>query len=753
MPKAVTFKSITALFCVLLLFITLGITAVAANPETAQTGSTGNSLPASGSPAVGAEAGPAGETPSSETETAPEDDVSPAQSENDASVHDSNEPEEATEPEHASSAAVSEEEVVGAEVLQPHLFEVDAASVIVTTYAELDAALSGDNSYTTVYLGNDITATAGGIIINKNKPSVVIDGHPPGAAEGVTNTFTQYTSADLTNTIRLEGGNSTTKTVRLQNINVTGGNYYGIVMVPETLKGVTVVYENMSYTGPQPSYNRGGASHYINSSFTLVQRGSPVQELAEANSVAFGGNVTVHSAATTDAVLWLTGGSPSLTLLDNANVTIDTVNYFIYSTTPTVTIGQNASLRLTNNNGFTSGTQRIGTLTIQQSGRLDIVQNAASANGSLRIASLLQMELDSSLSIQRTGTDGAAIRFPDSNGKAVFNNPRSVLLYSPSSRPIHFSNGGSLSILTGSLNVWKTATTTTLVDASLDNMPTHFWNRTGNALLNLAANYNTDTQTGFTHNLSAEDPVAAELNGTNFKLNAIQLLAFGSFPLSINTVMDNSTSVTGNTLGGAALQLSFQTASADSKTANGTAGTNGVYSLSLGGAYAAAGSRVSVLAGSGLMRKRDTAIVQDSTLNRLSFLSVPSVLPFQTTRVPGTSTLIPREEEGFTITVSDTRPQAAPWRLDASVPKPLTAETSNGTFTLPGALVYVDGQGNKTPLNEQPLTIHSEQSAQNGQFSIQWAERQGILLWLLPGEAYSNVNYHTSIHWSLIDAP
>ena len=52
---------------------------------------------------------------------------------------------------------------------------IDNNTVVVTTSEELKQAVSEDNNYNYIYLGNNITATSG-FVINSSKGKIVIDG-------------------------------------------------------------------------------------------------------------------------------------------------------------------------------------------------------------------------------------------------------------------------------------------------------------------------------------------------------------------------------------------------------------------------------------------------------------------------------------------------------------------------------------------------------------------------------------------------
>ena len=88
---------------------------------------------------------------------------------------------------------------------------LNETTIEVYTYDELKQALSGDNGYTTIYLGDNITADGTGIDIHPDKTDVIIDGAPP---EGGRYRFTQYASANDSTSIRVRSAGTQSVTLR-----------------------------------------------------------------------------------------------------------------------------------------------------------------------------------------------------------------------------------------------------------------------------------------------------------------------------------------------------------------------------------------------------------------------------------------------------------------------------------------------------------------------------------------------------------
>ncbi len=626
------------------------------------------------------------------------------------------------------------------------------SAIIVYHYDELKRALSEDNGFDTIYFGADIAANAGGIVIHPNKESVIINGQSPDS--GTEHRFTQWNSTAFANTIRVEVG-SRTQQVTLRNLDITGQNYYGIVAVSDSVKGVEIVQQNVRYAGPQPIYNRNGSARISDSSYTLQAAGAiSTQELAEVTHIEFGGRVTVDVGNSGYSVVWLTHHDSTLTIADHATLTVDTQNYFIFTSAdanvPTVRVGSGAQLRVKSRNGFTYSLQKIGRFYVGENATIVIEQNTTLSTAALRIASLFQADPGSDITIVRTGTAGIALRLTDAGGRAEFTQPERVFLYSSAGVPLRGTGNGTLSISTSAINLWQAS----LWNAhdGVDMAPSHIWNKANNETLALTAALSSVGTSSVSHNLSADDPIVSALDAQNFNLEKNQLLAFGRMGLRIDPMTQNN-AITGETEPGAELNVSFASSDGQSQNVRTTADGTGRYSVSLGEMGLSESGVVTVIAGSNRLQMRQRIVQGETGGNedgRLAFLAVPDEMTFGVVPIPSEQRLVPKREQMFTISVGDNRLSPTAWRLDASIEQPLAAESNTGLLN---AVVFADSQGSTIPLSQDPLTVYRELNGANRNYDIQWGENEGILLKIAPGDVYSDLDYQTTIHWSLVDAP
>ena len=630
------------------------------------------------------------------------------------------------------------------------------SAMVVYTYDALKQALSQDNGLDTIYLGADIAADATGIVIHPQKTALTISGQAPDSAERYT--FTQWGSAAFANTIRLELG-SALRQVTLRDMYINGKNYYGVVAVNDALKGVEIIHDNIRYTGPQPIYNRNGSARIIDSTYTLQQAGGVgVQELAEVVDIAFAGNVSVQVGQSGYSVVWLTQRNSTVTLAENAAVSIDAQNYFIFTSAdanvPTVSLQSGAKLQVKSQNGFTYANQKVGNVYIGPHATLDIQQHSAQSQAALRVAGTLEAKQGSNITIVRTGTDGVALRFTDAEGRADFQQPERVFLYSSAGVPLRFTGNGSLSVTSSALNLW--AASSWAPHDGVDAHPSHIWNKAGGEELTLYAAFNTSTLRSISHNLTQDDPIVSPLDAASFNLEKHQLLAFGHMELALDTVYVQHGVASGTTEPGAAVKVFSAAPGEAENSARTSADGAGKYSLPIDTWGLTAGSTLYAIASYNRLQMRQQSALQGDPGGpqdgRLAFLHVPDEMGFGSLPIPSAQQRIAQREQAFVISVGDNRLYPGAWRLDASLASPLAANGVEAP-SLANAIVFADASGQAIALSTDPLTIHRELTGAGGSYDIRWSAQEGILLQIAPGEVYSDLDYQATIQWSLVDAP
>jgi len=143
-------------------------------------------------------------------------------------------------------------------------------------------------------------------------------------------------------------------------------------------------------------------------------------------------------------------------------------------------------------------------------------------------------------------------------------------------------------------------------------------------------------------------------------------------------------------------------------------------------------------------------LVSQTNKGFLYFNQIPDSINFQTTTIPSKETIIQRVDSNWEMSVYDEL-SGRGWHITATIDAPLIS-TSNSTHKLLNALVFVDDQGNTTPLSTTPIKVFEYTTRTESIIPVNWDANKGILLKINPIEVYAET-YTTTINWTLTDAP
>lgn len=157
------------------------------------------------------------------------------------------------------------------------------------------------------------------------------------------------------NTIYVSSSN--TSKVTVQNMDITGYNYYGVIYVPEsnTYANTVIEYNNVTYEGPQMIFHPSGLTRIISSNITIKDATTTTgNEVAECNKIEIGGTTTINHLSKSNSSFWFRNTSPSFTILENATVNFTSKSReLIYGTNAlTFTINNNAYFSCTTKKWF-----------------------------------------------------------------------------------------------------------------------------------------------------------------------------------------------------------------------------------------------------------------------------------------------------------------------------------------------------------------------------------------------------------------
>lgn len=384
---------------------------------------------------------------------------------------------------------------------------INSTTVAVETSAELKSVLEGNNTYTLVYLAKDIEL-AQGITILGSKSEVTIDGLYPTDGTGTIHTYTDMNSAGSGDAIGVRTASSIHVTV--QNLNVVGKNYYGLIFVSEdsSHQNVVVTYKNLTYNGPQITYHPSGLSIYKDLTVNIIASTAAVaNEVAEAGSIQIGGKTTITHNSTGDSSFWFRGytSNPYLEILEGADVTLTTTRDVAYTSNYLkITINKNASFKINTRYGFfrNNGHQASSVL-VDENSTFSVIQTQA--NGSYAMISCrgdFTVNNMATLYMQANYTNSAPlILFNTSSSTFNIKNPKSIILYNSSSSCLSFSNTAIFNIACGKLDYWLNSPTL-ISTGVIENNPLYSWYKSDDENISITASVTSSKTTISSNNLT-----------------------------------------------------------------------------------------------------------------------------------------------------------------------------------------------------------------------------------------------------------
>lgn len=617
---------------------------------------------------------------------------------------------------------------------------IDKNTVVVFSSTELKSVLEGTNTYNYIYFGSNIKLSSG-ITIAQNKTNVVIDG----TYENTMYTYEDMNSTGTGDTISVRNKNN--QTVTVQNMNVIGHNYYGIIYVPEdnNLQNIIVTYQNLTYTGPQITFHPTGLSRYINCQITIITSFATANEVAECNQIEIGGTTVINHQSTIDSMFWYRGSKvPSFTILKQAIVTLtsDSRELFYGVNNLSLTLQEGSRMTLKTAHGMGYNGYSTGTVLIDKFANLSITQTKQ--NGSYATwycNGPFTMNENSSLSIVNSyasSTSNYNLYFRSTSATFILNQPKEMVLYNKNADVIYTNSQIPFQFTFSRINFWKTAADIK-VAGTLQNLPDDSFYK-ANDLSIVTGTMNTSTTTIQTTNYTEEE-LQSLPSIKNFSFQNRKQLSIGTIPLHIDYIDDKTYQIGGMTTPTAQIQLNYL-----KETTIVTADSTGTFQKTLDTPLPI-GTQIQFLANipnSFLYTNREVTIVYPG---ELTIDSAPSTITFH--MVPfQTNPVLCAKVEPISIVVSDTRLNSKDWNLCASITQELTSD--NG-YVLKDAIVYVDDSKNYTPLTQTPIPIYTGTSNQGTpkMTTITFDKLDTIVLRILNQFVENGETYRTTIIWSL----
>lgn len=616
---------------------------------------------------------------------------------------------------------------------------INENTVVVTSSSELKEALEKDNAYTYIYFGNNITLESG-ITISKNKNNIVIDG----TYNNITYEFTDQKKLGTGDTINISSPTITNVTVK--NLKITGYNYYGVIYVPDSsgYKNTTVEYNNITYQGPQISFNPYGLTRFINANITIEDSYATGNEVAECNQIEIGGKTTITHKSTSNSTFWFRNANPSFTILKDANVKITSEKreLFYGVTNLKFTISKNASLYLTTYNGLAYGTNGTETTVIDENALFSIIKtNYSGSYATWYSYGTITLNNNSSLLITNDypniTDNNYNISFQGANTGLYLNNPNKVILYNSKANIFNTSTTVPFSFSYSRINMFDKVVPYS-GDISKDNLPTYSWYK-NNSLSTISGTFNSTKTTISTNNYTEEElKILPDL--TNFNFPNKKILSIGTVPLRLNAITDKDTNMSGITDSNASILIEYNDVSTIVK-----ANEEGIFSYD----YQETLEIGTVI--SFIVKNYDTVLYYNKTVEivysgELTLDTATKYFEFKLSPISNNPLLYPRLND-LIITVTDSRVNSSPWKLYATINHDL--ESDDGII-LKDSLVYVNNLGEISILSSTPTLVYTGES--NGGSikvtNISWNENEGILF-QLKDYLENKKEYKAEITWIL----
>lgn len=600
--------------------------------------------------------------------------------------------------------------------------EIDSEKVVVYSYTELKNTLEGNNTFTYIFLGDNITFT-GGINILNTKLNITIDG----TYDSVRHTFTEMQSLAAANTINVTNGS---QNIKLCNMDIVGYNYYGPVYVPDsaTYASVVLEYNNIKYTGPQITFNATGLSRYIDVNVTINDNSlTSGNEIAECNKIEIGGNSTFVHNSKGNSAFWFRNSVPTFTILENAvvNFTSPSRELFYGTNELILNINENSKFYVTAYNGLAYGTFGTKSITVKASALFSVNKTSSYAYPMINAYGSVSALENSSLILSNENNTSSAnynIYFR-SSGSFVLDNPKLVLINNKSQNIIYTASSSNFYFNFSRVFLFNTYFNKS-DDITLNSLPTYSWFKNSeNSVI-------TGTFTNAASVISSNNFTQEELQSlpslTNFIFTNKKAMSIGTTELTIGKITDLDSILTGTTNANASnlIQINNQNLVSNSSS-------EGLFSSEVG--LYASGTLIKVITKmqNNLIYNEKSILVQGN----LYLKSVSENLDFSFEPISLNPLICPRNSD-LQIEVIDTRVSGETWNLYAII----NHDLQNENELLNNSLVFIDENSGLQTLSSDKVLIATGKLSKNVTFD----NDKGILL-SINNPIINNLNYTNQI--------
>lgn len=613
---------------------------------------------------------------------------------------------------------------------------LDEKTVVVFTSAELKEVLEGNNGYTFIYFGADITLLSG-ITLSNTKTNITLDG----TYQNITHQFTDQKSTSAAQTIQASPQN---QLITIQNLHIIGYNYYGMVYVAEaaSYKNVILEYQNITYVGPQLIFHPMGLTRILNSTITVQDQYVTGNEVAECNQIEIGGKTTITHTSKSNSSFWFRNDTPSFTVLKGADVKFtSTDRELIYGTSQlTFSIQEQANFEVTVRNGLAYNSSfGTGTTTIAESASFRLTQTARNGNyatwysyGPLSVLNNATLQVISSY----TGitTSNPCIYFYNAAARFILNHPKEVVLYNSVASAIQTSATILFEFQFSRINMFTTVVplVSTISETTL---PTFAWYKKED-IATMSGTFSNTVTTINSSNFS-EDELKELPSLNNFVLTNKKIFSLGIFSFSVHKIGTKTTRIRGITIKNASILIQYLDTSVVV-----TATEDGDYSYTLPSTLEL-GTIVTLttkLSDNVIYYTMKETVVEPGDL---SLVTYPTTIEFTIDPFSLTPLLLPKKEK-IELSIVDSRIELSKWKLYVSLASPFQEQNGN---ILENAICFLENQA-PSYLSSTPLLIYTKEEESEGTTDITYLEQEGIVLHIeTPIQTTST--YRANILWTL----
>lgn len=519
-----------------------------------------------------------------------------------------------------------------------------------------------------------------------------------------------------------------------------------MIYVPENsaYSNIQIEYSNVTYVGPQISYNPMGLTRFLNSAITVQENYASGNEVAECNRIEIGGFTTIIHKSNANSAFWFRNTNPSLTILNGANVYFKSQNRELFYGVNNLEfkVLKNATFNVSAYNGLAYGT--FGTLDtlIDENATLSITKtNYSGSYATWYSYGVITVNKKATLSVinnyENITTSNYNIQFSGTKTGLVFDNPQRIVLYNTVANAINTKNEATFNFSYNRINLFDKSVPI-LDNISKDTHPTYSWYK-DTELSSVIGTFTNSKTTITSSNYTEEElktlPSLDNFNISNKKILSIGLLSFCAYPLT-----DQDTKISGKTESYASLQIEYNDVLAYAE-----ADEEGEFTYSYDTPMPV-GTVITFTVKSYENVIYYTKKIQVVYSGELVIDSATKYFQFEVYAISKEPVICPRLTS-LSVTVIDSRINSSDWKLYARINHDL--ESSSGE-TLKDSLVFVDETGDMKVLSDTPTLVYTGKN--NGGVTtttvVSFEEEKGILLQLIDPLS-NNVYYDADIIWTI----